>query len=98
MCPEEGQRASKPRKTQLAGNHRLAVLPLANISPDPRDEYFSDGMTEELISTLSKIAGLRVIARIGAQNRDDLLETIVKQVHGLAGVKSTETLPTFSQF
>jgi len=36
---------------------------LQNISPDPKDEYFADGMTEELISTMSKIGGLRVIAR-----------------------------------
>jgi TolB-like protein len=35
---------------------------LANISPDPQDEYFADGMTEELISKLSNIGGLRVIA------------------------------------
>ncbi len=46
--------------------HRLAVLPLTNISPDPTDEYFADGMTEELISALSKIAGLTVIARTSA--------------------------------
>lgn len=42
---------------------RVAVLPFSNMSPDPSDEYFADGMTEELISTLSKISGLKVIAR-----------------------------------
>jgi class 3 adenylate cyclase len=42
---------------------RVAVLPFANISADAADEYFSDGMTEELISQLSKIGRLSVIAR-----------------------------------
>ncbi|MCX6093473.1 MAG: tetratricopeptide repeat protein [Candidatus Bipolaricaulota bacterium] len=42
---------------------RLAVLPLGNVSPDPDDEYFADGMTEELIYTLSKVPGLKVIAQ-----------------------------------
>jgi len=42
---------------------RLAVLPLRNISPDPRDAYFADGLTEELISILGQVRGLRVIAR-----------------------------------
>lgn len=42
---------------------RLAVLPFKNISTNPDDEYFADGMTEELISTLAKIGGLNVIAR-----------------------------------
>jgi adenylate cyclase len=42
---------------------RIAVLPFANISPDPNDEYFADGMTEELINTISHNHQLKVIAR-----------------------------------
>jgi DNA-binding winged helix-turn-helix (wHTH) protein len=41
----------------------LAVLPLDNHSGDPAQEYFCDGMTEELISAVSKISSLRVISR-----------------------------------
>ncbi len=42
---------------------RIAVLPFANMSPDPADGYFADGMTEELITTLSKIREISVISR-----------------------------------
>jgi adenylate cyclase len=42
---------------------RIAVLPFANLSPDPNDEYFADGITEEIISTVSGISGLSVISR-----------------------------------
>jgi eukaryotic-like serine/threonine-protein kinase len=41
----------------------IAVLPLANLSGDPEQEYFADGMTDELITNLSKISALRVISR-----------------------------------
>ncbi len=42
---------------------RVAVLPFANMSPDPNDEYFTDGMTEELTTSLSGLKELTVIAR-----------------------------------
>jgi len=42
---------------------RVAVLPFANISPDPNDEYFADGMTDEIISVLSKIEQAEIISR-----------------------------------
>jgi serine/threonine-protein kinase len=41
----------------------LAVLPLVNTSGDPEDEHFSDGLTEEILNALGKLAGLRVMAR-----------------------------------
>ena len=42
---------------------RIAVLPFANMSPDPADEFFADGMTEELIDRLAQVKSLKVIAR-----------------------------------
>ena len=47
---------------------RLAVLPFSNISPNPKDSYFADGMTEELIAVLSQLQGLRVIARTSSEH------------------------------
>lgn len=41
----------------------IAVLPFLNLSTDPEDEYFSDGITEEIINALNQISGLKVIAR-----------------------------------
>jgi adenylate cyclase len=63
--------------------NRLAVLPFANISPDPNDEYFADGLTEELISNLSLVPGLKVIARtsvIGYKKTDKSVAIIGKEL------------------
>jgi KaiC/GvpD/RAD55 family RecA-like ATPase len=59
--------------------HRIAVLPFVNMSPDPNDEYFADGMTEEIISTVSGISGLRVISRTSVM-RYKKAEKAVKEI------------------
>jgi adenylate cyclase len=55
---------------------RLAVLPFANMSPDPHDEYFADGLTEEITSELSKVPGLQVIARTSVLRYKSVPKTI----------------------
>jgi adenylate cyclase len=51
-----------PRTTKLA-EPTIAVLPFINLSPDPEQEYFADGVTEDLITDLSKVPGIAVISR-----------------------------------
>jgi serine/threonine-protein kinase len=58
----KGTRISGETK-ETAAQKAVAVLPLANLSADPENEYFSDGMTEEIINALSKVPGIHVASR-----------------------------------
>jgi adenylate cyclase len=59
-------RTPGPPTLALPDRPSVAVLPFANLSRDPTQEYFSDGVTEDLITGLSKVSGLFVIARNSA--------------------------------
>src|SRR6186713_2307845 len=68
-------------KTKQPTN-RLAVLPFVNMSADPENEYFSDGITEELLNALTKVEGLQVTSRTSAfafkGKNDDIREIAIR--------------------
>ena len=57
---------SQLRGPGFGADPSVAVLPFANMSPDPENEYFGDGMAEEIINALAHVPGLRVAARTSA--------------------------------
>jgi len=64
-------------------NKSIAVLPFVNMSDDRENEYFSDGMTEEIINALTTVKGLKVIARTSSfkfKNKNIDVRTIGKQL------------------
>jgi adenylate cyclase len=62
---EEGRREARDDALamQEVSPHSVAVLPFANLSPDPENAYFADGIAEEVLNILSRIEGLRVASR-----------------------------------
>ncbi len=62
------QRLVRPAFGERPG---LAVLPFANLSPDPDNAYFADGLHEEILAALARAGGLRVISRTSVQEYRD---------------------------
>ena len=56
------------RRTRLKSIESIVVLPLENLSRDPEQDYFADGLTEALITNLAKISALRVVSRTTAMH------------------------------
>jgi prepilin-type processing-associated H-X9-DG protein len=59
----DAEAAPAPPVAAGGSTHSVAVLPFVNASPDPENEYLSDGITDELIDALAKVEGLRVASR-----------------------------------
>ncbi|SPF33758.1 putative Serine/threonine protein kinase [Candidatus Sulfotelmatobacter kueseliae] len=75
-------------RTAYAPIRSLAVLPLVNLSGDPEQEYFADGMTEALITDLSKIRALKVISRTSVMQFKDAKKPLpdIAQALGVDGI------------
>jgi adenylate cyclase len=61
-----GSAALSSRQMPASGLTAIAVLPFDNLSGDPAQQFFSDGMTEEISSALAKVPGLQIVARTSA--------------------------------
>ena len=63
LVEESAQQARSEALVESYGEKSIAVLPFVNMSADPEQSYFSDGISEELLNLLAKIPELRVISR-----------------------------------
>jgi len=71
-------------KTVAGGEQSIAVLPFVNMSDDPSNEYFSDGISEELLNVLVRVEGLRVASRTSSfvfKDKDVSIRSIAKELN-----------------
>src|SRR5437870_3277802 len=90
--PRRGYRFIGKIECEVPRMRSLAVLPLENLSHDPQQEYFAEGLTEALITTLAKIGELRVISRTTAMLYKDVhkpLREIARELEVDAIVEGT---------
>jgi len=87
-----GKSKAKPRKVMVGAIQSIAVLPLENLSGDPSQDYFADGMTDALITELSQIKKLRVISRTSVmqyKHTQKSLQDIAQELNVDAVVEGT---------
>ncbi len=90
--PRRGYRFCGSLATSPSHIESIAVLPLENLSRDPEQDYFADGMTEALITSLAKIGALRVISRTSTmryKKTDKTLPQIARELNVDAVVEGT---------
>jgi adenylate cyclase len=88
LCHPDLPHAFPPLKSQSAPMDRdqpsIAVLPFVNMSRDEENEYFADGLSEELLNVLAKIRGLRVVSRTSAfffKGKDIDIPTVAQKLN-----------------
>jgi len=80
--------SDRVRVASLSGNQSVAVLPFSNRSPDVADAYFADGIHDDLLTKLAKIASMEVISRtsvMGYRETDKKIPTIAEEL-GVAAI------------
>ncbi len=75
-------------RNQIGPIHSIAVLPLANLSGDPSQDYYADGMTDELITALARNRSLRVVSRTSAMQYKGVNKPLrdIAQALGVDGI------------